>query len=174
MRFETTYPFHLEPLRVSGGEYLPDGANPQFIDKNKDKVLINNPEVEIVSRKRGFLSFQFEYESKNLIDKQVEFEVPLLYYTGYQGTLTTKDGAIIPLETFHSPNGFIGVIVSDAPDGKIEVHYQKTTMQWIGDLITLSAIMIYFWIFIKSQKTTPLSKINIKECGFNSSRRLKQ
>ncbi len=90
-RFDFTYPYHLETPRVSGGEYLPDGADAGFIDRNKNTVLSNIPDMEIPSHKRNFLSFRFEYKTDTLIDNQIEFEVPLLYYTGYQATLTPNE-----------------------------------------------------------------------------------
>lgn len=151
-RYDTTYPYHLEPMRVSGGEYLPEGVETQFIDNNKNTVLFDNPELKILSHDRHFLSFQFEYESEKLIDNQVEFQVPLLYYTGYQGTLTTSDGKIVPLETYRSPRGLVGVTVTDVTNGKIEVHYQKTMMQWIGDLITLFALIFLVGNWVRSKR----------------------
>ncbi len=152
LRYDTTYPYHLDPNRVGGGEYLPDGADPEFIDKNQNTVLFNNPDLKIVSHDRQFLSFQFEYESEKLIDNQVEFQIPLLYYTGYQGTLTTSDGKVVPLETYRSPRGLVGITVTDATNGRIEVHYQKTMMQWIGDLITLFAIIFIIGSWVRSKR----------------------
>jgi hypothetical protein len=150
--YNTTYPYHLESIRVGGGEYLPDGVDTYFIEKNQNTVLFNNPDLKIVSHDRQFLSFQFEYESEKLIDNQVEFQIPLLYYTGYQGTLTTSDGKVVPLETYRSPRGLVGVTVTDATNGKIEVHYKKTMMQWIGDLITLFAVIFIIGNWVRSKR----------------------
>ena len=127
----------MENNRTGSNMYLPEGFEPDFIDKNRDTVLSTDPEFETVSHKRGNLSFSFEFTVR---DKHVGFEIPLLYYTGYQAELTTGSGSQM-LDTSRSDNGLIKVSIDDTYNGSITARYQKTLAQHVGDIITLSVIV---------------------------------
>lgn len=138
------YPLHLETYRVSGGEYIPSGANIYFIDQNKDTVLSNDPDVRITSHDRKVLRFGFEFErtASNEVREPIRFEIPLLYYTGYAVDYEAPGQEAIKLPTYLGDHGLVGVeLPADALNGRITASYQTTRIQRIGDLITVLTLM---------------------------------
>jgi hypothetical protein len=127
----------MENNRTGSNMYLPIGFEPDFVDKNRDTVLSSDPEFQTLSHKRGNLSFTFSFEVR---DEEVDFEIPLLYYTGYKAELKTDSG-IRELETSRSDHGFVGVHVSHEKTGTITARYVKTAAQHAGDLITLLTVL---------------------------------
>ena len=123
----------MENNRTGSNMYLPIGFEPDFVDKNRDTVLSSDPDFRTLSHKRGNLSFTFAFETD---DEEVDFEIPLLYYTGYKAELKTDDG-IRELETSRGDHGFVRVHVSRTGTGSVTARYVKTIAQHAGDLITL-------------------------------------
>lgn len=138
------YPLHLETYRVSGGEYIPSGANIYFIDQNKDTVLSSDPNVLITSHDRKVLRFSFEFErtASAGISESLRFEIPLLFYTGYVVEYEAPGHAAVKLPAYLGEHGLVGVeLPEDALSGRVTAFYQATRIQRIGDLITLLTLI---------------------------------
>ena len=130
--------YKLENNRVGSNMYLPLGFDLEFVDKNRNTVLSSDPEFVTVSHKRGNLSFTFEFDVK---DDTVDFEIPLLYYTGYQAELSFEAGKQA-LNTSRSENGLVKVKIDHVHRGQINAHYVKTPAQHAGDIVTLLTVLV--------------------------------
>ncbi|MBP8964119.1 MAG: hypothetical protein KBG27_01935, partial [Flexilinea sp.] len=136
------YPVHVDSYRVSGGEYMPIGAEVLFIDRNKDTVLSDADNLEILFHDRKPLQFSFEYRISEADDSiPVHFEAPVLYYTGYQAVLNVEGKEPTPLKTYLGTHGFVAFDITGEPEGKVTVYYQKTRWQYIGDYLTLATLI---------------------------------
>lgn len=156
------YPMHVDSYRVSGGEYLPKGAEIEFIDKNKDTVLSDASNLEILSHDRKPLRFSFEYRiSENDDSISVHFEAPVLYYTGYQAVLNVEGKEPTPLKTYLGTHGFVAFDITGEPEGKVTIYYQKTRLQYIGDYLTLATLtFLIIVLFRKRRKNKRLKATN--------------
>ena len=133
----------MQDNRVSGAEYLPQGLDSDFPDKNADTVFIseNDPGLKIIAHKREKLSFRFSYELPEG-SPEVMISVPLIYYTGFHGTLTAEDGTVIHPEIGWDDRGLVSLSNSGISKGTVFVNYQKTAVQRIGEGITLLSWII--------------------------------
>ena len=143
--------FNLNSIYIGKGEYLPLGADSEFIDKNRDTVLSENAEFETISFKRRGLSFTFEYRLLNESGTPTQFEIPLLYYKGYQAEFVGTDGEITPMEVFRSARGLTAVTLPKNADGRITVSYKTTLIQSVGNWISGLTIILLAVVLIRKK-----------------------
>ena len=124
---------------LSGAEYLPANFNRRFVEENKDNVLSNAADYEITQHKRKGLTFTFSYEVQNGGD-DVSFSVPLIMYTGYRAELTAADGTVTELQPEADDIGLVRVYTGGVDSGTIYVHYEKTTIQIVSEIISLTTV----------------------------------
>ena len=148
--------YYLEDRHVSKGEYLPVGADIDFIDRNRDTVLSENTSFETIGFKRAGLSFTFSYRvtTPPPNDEPLHFEVPLLFYKGYQAWIETPDGGSKAwLSVQRGPHGFSEVSITDYPEqGEITVEYFTTNAQYAGSGITALTLLSLFISWIRARK----------------------
>ena len=131
---------------LSDGEYLPVSFKPEFAETNKDNVLSNATDYEITQYKRKGLTFAFSYEVKDGGD-DVYFSVPLIMYTGYRAELTAVDGTVTELHPEADDIGLVRVYTGGADSGSIHVHYEKTIIQIVSEIISLTAL-VFLVVFL--------------------------
>ena len=134
--------FILEDDRLGTGEYLPVGVSKadyrDFTAKNQNSVLYKGDVIPVDNPKRSGLSFSFDFDLSGT-ESGGEFEIPLTYYNGYEGTF--KNGDITKrIQVYQSKLGLTAVNGIDASSGSIRVWYEKTKIQKIGELISLISI----------------------------------
>ena len=139
--------FIMQDNRVSGAEYLPKGMDSDFPGKNADTVLLAETDIplKITAHKRDKLGFSFSYEGPET-DRPVHFSVPLIYYTGYRGTVSSQDGTIITSEIGWDERGLVSLSNEGITNGTVTVSYRKTITQYIGEILTLASVcslMVY-------------------------------
>ena len=120
-----------------------------YAEENGDNVYSNASDYEVTQRKRKGLTFSFAYEVKDGGD-DVYFSVPLTFYTGYQAELTAADGTVTELRPEADDVGIVRVYTGGVDSGTIFVHYEKTTIQIVSEIISLSALV--FIIVMKLYK----------------------
>ncbi len=125
---------------LSGGEYLPVNFKREYAEKIKDNVLSNADDYEITQQKRKGLTFTFSYEVHDG-GEDVYFSVPLIMYTGYRAELTAADGAVTELQPEADDIGLVRVNTGGVDAGTICVHYEKTTIQIVSEIISLTAVV---------------------------------
>ena len=124
---------------LSGAEYLPVNFRRGYAETNKDTVFSNADDYEITQHKRKGLTFTFSYEVKDGGD-DVYFNVPLIMYTGYQAELTAADGTVTELHPEADDIGLVRVYTGGVDSGTIYVHYEKTTIQIVSEIISLTTV----------------------------------
>ena len=139
--------YHLEQNRVGNGEYLPNGADISFIEHNKNQVLSSDPTFINHEFDRKGLEFSFRF---SVSDDSVIFEIPLLFYKGYQAFVTDTSGKTQKLTVNPGKHGFTSVRVDEIREGSIKIFYAGTAIQKISDGITsISILLILFMLFYK-------------------------
>ena len=152
--------FVMQDNRVSGGEYMPLGLDNIFPGKNADTVLITESDTAfpVISHKRQKLGFSFEYELP-AESETIHFSIPLIYYTGYQGTLTTEDGTVIKMPVRWDSRGLVSLSNEGYSRGRISVQFQKTVTQRISEALSLLSICLLILTGLKKQK----GKMNFRQ-----------
>ena len=135
--------FVMQDSRISGGEYMPEGLESDFPDKNADTVFIseNDPGLKIKSHDRKKLTFRFSFKLPE-DSGEVRFSVPLIYYTGYRGSLTAEDGTELKAEIGKDGRGLVSLSNQGLSRGSVYVHYEKTAVQRISEGISLLSILL--------------------------------
>ena len=135
--------------KLGNAEYLPSSFRREYAEANKDTVTSNAEDFEITQHNREGLTFTFSYEVKDGGD-DVYFSVPLALYTGYQAELTAADGTVTELNPEADDMGLVRVHTGGVDSGTIYVHYEKTTIQIVSEIISLTALV--FVIVMKLHK----------------------
>ena len=132
-----------------GAEYLPQNASIGFVDKNMNTVLCSDDSFENLYFDRSGLRFIFDFRLSPASDGLTTFEVPLLYYYGYQGTISDAAGNTQMLNVYQGAHGFAAVDTDGITEGNITVFYSKTPLQKIADgaglVIAVACIAYYLW-----------------------------
>ena len=149
--------FIMQDNRISGGEYLPYGLPYDYPERNADTVHLaeGDEHLAVTAHKRNKLGFIFSYEITPDLTGEVHLSVPLLYYTGYQGKLTSEDGTTLIPEIIPDEQGLVSLSNMGIPRGTISVSYQKTTVQRISEALTLLSIGL---LFIQRKKRSVYSR----------------
>lgn len=127
---------------VSFGEYIPSSANKDYILIRGDVITTTYP-VEH-SFKRNGLSLEITFSNNDSVNS---FELPLLYYKGYQANLNNNK-----LNVYQTSNGLVGVDIGNVDSGVIIVNYQGTTIQTVARITSFGTFMIcLMFIFIKKR-----------------------
>jgi len=149
--------FVMQDNRVSGGEYLPVGMDNVFPDKNADSVLTEDGvQLTVTAHKRQKLGFSFSYEIPDT-DQPVYFSVPLIYYTGYQGTLTDEKGNVRKAEIGWDDRGLVRLSNEGITRGSVTVEYKKTGIQLAGEILTTLSIGVLLFIVVKKRRDHKIS-----------------
>ena len=122
-----------------------------YAEENKDNVYSNVEDYAIMQYKRKGLTFTFSYEVKDG-GENVYFSVPLIMYTGYRAELTAADGTVTELRPEADDIGLVRVYTDGVDSGTIYVHYEKTTIQVVSEIISLSALAFAVAILIRRKK----------------------
>ena len=138
--------------KLGNAEYLPSSFRREFAEENKDTVSSNAEDYEITQHNREGLTFSFSYEVNNG-DENVYFTVPLVMYTGYRAELTSLDGTVTELQPEADDIGLVRVYTGGVDSGTIYVHYEKTTIQIVSEIISLSALAFVAAMLIRRKKT---------------------
>ena len=137
----------MQDNRVSGEEYLPLDLDKDYPGKNADTVNLAEADIPltITAHDRQKLGFSFTYEIPE-DSGEVHFSVPLIYYTGFRGTLTTDDGNVLYPDITWDDMGLVSLSNEENTSGTVSVKYQKTPVQWIGECITSLSILAVIWV----------------------------
>lgn len=148
--------YQLAQNQIGRGEYLPKKATVDFIDKNKNRVLSSDPAFVNQHFDREGLQFTVQFSVEQPV---VEFELPLMYYKGYQAALITGDDERSKRQTlpvYSGAHGLTAVTIQDIQEGTLTVFYNGTIIQKISDLITLFTILaLIFSAWFKRKRSLP-------------------
>lgn len=160
--------FHLDSARIIGGEYMPLNAVSAFINENHSTVLSDNGRFEVLSFNRKDLSFMFDFRIDQYDSDSITFEIPLLYYKGYQSKLTRQNGETTSLPVFRGKHGFTAVNVRDITEGNLVVYYQETDIQIMGNYISLLTILVFLFTHFRKKKEWSNKKGSVENLSVDS------
>lgn len=126
-------------------DYLPKEATNNYIKTRGTGVIVTHGEVANSSSwtKKG----NTFYYNANITEGTV-LEFPLIYYSGYKITLNGKT-----VKNFRNSNGFLSTVILKSGNYKIEVKYTGTTFDICSNYISLSALLIFIYIYCIKCKT---------------------
>ena len=151
--------FVMQDNRVSGEEYLPVTLDAEYPYKNADSVQLTQSDIPlgVTSHKRQKLGFRFSYQLPEDCG-EVRFSVPLIYYTGFRGILTTEDGTVLHPEITWDERGLVSLSNMGVTRGTVSVSYQKTIVQITGEIITSGSILLILLSVLKKHRNQFVSK----------------
>ena len=124
-------------------EYLPVKAyNNRFYIATREKALYVLEGKALIENESKNGS-KFVADIKTLDSEYTIFELPYIYYPGYEVRL---DGMII--DTFETENGFIGFVMSKKDTAHLEVNYVGTKLMRVSLIVSLVSCFvfaIYVW-----------------------------
>ena len=84
----------------------------------------------------------------------MDYSIPLIYYYGYRAELTDENGSVRTIPVTKDDLGLVRVNDEGLQNGTIRVRYAKTTVQLIGEtisLVTLAGLLVFH---LKNKKRT--------------------
>ena len=156
------YGFDLENNRVMGAEYIPQNAELAFIDKNMNTILSSDDSFENLRFKRSGLQFSFDFRLAPNSTGITTFEVPLLFYYGYQGTLADRSGNTQPLDVYQGTHGLTTVDTEGITEGTISVFYRKTCLQKIADGISLCTLLLCVVYYLRRWQNSKARNFRVR------------
>ena len=142
----------LSNKNVTGAEYLPTGFDPLFIEINKNQVLYDHAGTRVETSRRQGVGYVFSFENQSEGTPQ-DYSVPLIYYYGYEASLTDAGDVTRKIPVTKDENGLVSVNDQGLASGTIRVSYGKTTGQKLGEGISLVTLaVIIFAAFYRGMK----------------------
>ena len=126
---------------VSGAEYLPPDFDFFFIESNKNNIICDETQVSLSGSRRHKLGFVFSFEKEEQ-GEPLDYSIPLIYYYGYTAKLTDKAGITAPIPVTKDGIGLVRVSDEGLRSGTIRVAYEKTMVQKISEMISLTTLII--------------------------------
>ena len=125
-------------------DYLPQEVTNKYIKTRGTDVIATSGQVSNSSPwiKKGN-TFYFSAD----ISKETVLEFPLIYYAGYKITL---NGSTV--KNFRNNNGFLSIVVPESDNYKIEIKYTGTTYDICSNYISLSALIMFIYIYCIKRK----------------------
>ena len=118
------------------GEYLPVKAynNRFYIATREQRIEVLEGKALIENESKNGTNYTADV--KTLDAKYTVFELPYIYYPGYEITLDS-----IKLENYETENGFLGFVLGKEDSGEINVRYVGTTAMKISMAISIISLI---------------------------------
>ena len=116
------------------GEYLPVNAykNRFYIASREQGIYVLEGKAIIENETKNGTNFKADV--KTLDSEYTLFELPYIYYPGYEITLDS-----IKLVNYETENGFLGFVLGKEDSGEIEVKYTGTSAMKVSMFISIIA-----------------------------------
>lgn len=132
---------------VGAGEWLPLGVTEEITDLEAEMLVVS----EQGDRKKLTTSGKYKIFYN---DKETEsYQLPLIYYKGYEARLSEENGTETQLEIQMDDNAQVLVINQKDKQGKIYVHYAGTIIQKFSNIVSLiSIIFVIRYLVLNGKK----------------------
>lgn len=122
----------------AGSEYLPATSSKEFIENRGEKLIeLNGNQLVAYKRQINGIEFSSDFGENHL----KKFELPLIFYKGYEATV---NGEQIPIEK--SQTGLIQI--NTEINGLVQVKYCGTVVQKSSMIISVVAFLIVCGVFV--------------------------
>lgn len=139
---------------VGAGEWLPVDVKEDVRTLQTTNFVINKDSNAEIKWNKEETGYSFSVET---ID--AEYEVPLIYYKGYQAILVTEGGEEYSLELTKSDESLIEIHNDTQKSGTVYVWYKGTVLQKVSECISLvTVVSIIAWCIYNSTKVKRLKK----------------
>lgn len=130
---------------IAWEEYLPERAFHKkfYIATREDAIYVIQGKAIIENEEKN--GSNYKADIKTLDAEYTLFELPYLYYPGYEIRI---DGVIT--KYFETGNGFIGIVLGEEDNVKLEVSYTGTNIMKISALISFISFLV-FCIYVRKK-----------------------
>lgn len=131
---------------VGAGEWLPLGVAEEITDLEAETLVVPDQG----DRKDLTTSGKYKIFYN---DKEAEsYQVPLIYYKGYEAWLYEENGTKTQLEIQMADNAQVLVINQKDKQGNVYVHYAGTIIQKVSNVVSLLSIIFVIGCWILNRK----------------------
>ena len=131
---------------VGAGEWLPLGVAEEITDLEAEMLVVSDRG----DRKNLTTSGKYKIFYN---DKETEsYQLPLIYYKGYEARLSEENGTETQLEIQMDDNAQVLVINQKDKQGKIYVHYAGTIIQKFSNIVSLISIIFVIGYLVLNGK----------------------
>ena len=128
---------------VGAGEWLPLEISEDILDLTATKEVVSNTgKTQQISRDGRYICFVNDDETE-------VYQIPLIYYKGYEAWLYEDNGEKTQLEVQKGETAQLEVLNKGDKQGEIQVHYEGTLVQKISTAISVMTLIsigvIYFF-----------------------------
>lgn len=118
------------------GEYLPVNAykNRFYVATREQGIYVLEGKALVENENKNGTNYTANVKTSDA--EYTIFELPYIYYPGYEITLDS-----IKLENYETENGFLGFVLGKEDSGKIEVKYTGTTAMKVSLIITTVSVI---------------------------------
>lgn len=118
------------------GEYLPINAykNRFYVATREEGIYVLEGKALVENENKNGTNYTANVKTSDA--EYTIFELPYIYYPGYEITLDS-----IKLENYETENGFLGFVLGKEDSGKIEVKYTGTTAMKVSLIITTVSVI---------------------------------
>lgn len=140
------------------GEYLPVNAykNRFYVASREEGMFVLQGKAIIEKENKNGTNYTADV--KTLDAEYTIFELPYIYYPGYEITLDS-----IELENYETENGFLGFVLGKEDSGKIEVKYTGTTAMKVSMFVSIISVIGGFIYLLDLNKKIFKNKIEESE-----------
>ena len=131
-------------------EYLPSKAfkNRKYIEERSNlPIILNANNIEIKDFNKNGTNCSFHIESSENDAKELQVELPYIYYIGYNVEYVDDSGDVHKIDNYESDNGFVCVNVPNN-NITINVKYTGTILMKIAYAISILSVCILLGIFV--------------------------
>ncbi len=135
-------------LGAGKGEYLPKEV---YADKfnllatKEDKMIVTKGKAVIENEKKE--GSHYTANVKTFDSEYTIFELPFVYYPGYQ---VRCDGIVV--NNFPTENGFVGFIMGAKDKAFVEVKYTGTRIMKTSTIVSIISVLVFMIAYIKACK----------------------
>lgn len=128
------------------GEYLPAKAyKDRFYVASREPVMcVLEGKGKAIIEEENKNGSNYSAKVKTLDAEYTIFELPYIYYPGYEITLDS-----MKLETFETENGFLGCVLGKDDSGDIQVRYSGTKAMKISLFVTIISTICFGLYILK-------------------------
>ena len=122
---------------VGNGEYIPIETDAELMLEEENRYAMNQNLNYVTHQEGTTITIDFSGSMPSNLD----FEVPLLYYKGYQAKWVTGSSEV-SLQVVSGTNGSVRVIAPKIiGEGRVIISYEGTTLQKVTEIVSLISLI---------------------------------
>lgn len=143
---DDSYYINYHGTTTAEGEFTPKGVSESIKEHNTPAIEVIEGEAQIIELNNKLNNWQFAVDAKN----ESVIKLANLYFPGWKASIDGKEVSIV--SDFKNINlDLRGLIVLRVESGyhNVRVHFEETPIRKTGNLLSLTALVFLFGVFIK-------------------------